>query len=211
MVHPATEFIPRDIGSNPPPLMSESWIAAAFTPTKARTGYQRAILEASETLIEELERSDVVVIATPMYNYGMPAALKAWFDQVIRVGRTFTFDLARGDWPLEPVLTGKSLVVLTSRGEFGFEQGGIREHMNHLDTHIATCAHYLGTCEKHFISIDYQEFDDERHRRSVEEACQQAERLAKQLATAHLGANESASAGGRSEEAVNSRARQSAS
>jgi len=51
--------------------------------------------------------SDVIIIATPMYNYGMPAALKAWFDQVIRVNETLSLDLVRGDWPLKPVLSGK--------------------------------------------------------------------------------------------------------
>ncbi len=49
-----------------------------------------------------------------MYNYGMPAALKAWFDQIIRINKTFTFDLARGDFPLEPIMSGKTLVLLTS-------------------------------------------------------------------------------------------------
>ncbi|MGZ4989094.1 MAG: hypothetical protein ACXWBP_13690, partial [Limisphaerales bacterium] len=49
------------------------------------------------------------------------------FDQVIRVGRTFSFDLSRGDWPLAPMLSGKQLVVLSARGEFGFKPGGIRQ------------------------------------------------------------------------------------
>ena len=79
-----------------------------------------------------------------MYNYGMPAALKSWFDNIIRIGKTFTFDLARGDYPLEPIMTGKTLVILSSRGEFGFEPGGVREGMNHLETHIRTCAPTLG-------------------------------------------------------------------
>jgi len=113
-----------------------------------------------------LARADVIVIATPMYNYGMPAALKAWFDQVIRIDETFSFDLARGDWPLEPALSGKRLVVLTSSGEFGFETGGIRETRNHLQPHILTCSRYLGVEEHHFISIEYQEFGDSRHERS---------------------------------------------
>jgi len=181
---PGARFIRRDLGRNPPPLVSEAWIAAAFTPIPSRTPGQERILAQSDELISELERADVVVIATPMYNYGMPAALKAWFDQVIRVGRTFTFDLGRGDWPLAPVLSGKTLVVLSSRGEFGFEPGGVRQDMNHLDTHIATCAHYLGVEESHFIAIDYQEFGDARHEDSRCRADEALESLVSSLAGA---------------------------
>lgn len=179
---PGVTIIDRDVSRSPPPLVSEAWIAAAFTPPQARDPSQQAILAPSDGLIEELERADVIVIATPMYNYGMPAALKAWFDQVIRVGCTFSFDLDRGDWPLEPILGGKTLVVLSSRGEFGFEAGGMRGHMNHLDTHIATCAHYLGASDKHFVSIDYQEFGDERHQQSVAQAHRDTGDLARELA-----------------------------
>jgi len=122
----------RDVGIAPPPPISEPWIDAAFTPEVQRTEQQRALLSLSDELIEELRLADLLLIATPMYNYGMPAALKAWVDQVIRVHETFTFDLARGDWPLEPVLKGKTLVLLTSSGEFGFAPGGVRAELDHL-------------------------------------------------------------------------------
>lgn len=121
----------------------------------------------SDELISELEAADVVVIGTPMYNYGLPAMLKAWIDQVIRIGRKFSFDLTRGDWPLAPMLFGKSLVLLTSCGEFGFAPGGIRAEWNHHDSHLRTLSSYLGATYVHHIAIEYQEFGDERHARSV--------------------------------------------
>ena len=122
-------------------------------------------------------------MGAPMYNYGMPSALKAWFDQVIRIGSSFSFDLARGDWPLESIMTGKKLVVLSARGEFGFASGGIREHWNHLDRHIATCARYIGVActDIHTIAIEYQEFGDERHARSRADAEAKAIALAGEL------------------------------
>ena len=179
---PYLEVIRRDVGVNPPPFVSEQWIAAAFADPAQRTAAQAEVLAASDELIEEVQRADVIALGTPMYNYGMPAALKAWFDQVIRVNRTFTFDLARGDWPLAPTLSGKTLVVMAARGEFGFAPGGIRESWNHLETHIATCAHYLGVAEQHLIAIEYQEFGDERHHESRANAFRSAARLAEQLA-----------------------------
>lgn len=132
-----------------------------------------------------LERADLLVLGTPMYNYGMPATLKAWFDQVIRVGRTFSFHLARDDWPLEPILSGKAMVVLSSRGEFGFAAGGVRDSMNHLDPHIATCARYLGVSESHTITSEYLELGGERHERSIRDALTSAAALAERLGRAH--------------------------
>jgi FMN-dependent NADH-azoreductase len=167
---PSDKIVERDIGLNPPPAVSEDWIAAVFTPEKERTQAQQETLQLSDNLIDEIEAADIILLAVPMYNYGMPAALKAWFDQIIRINKTFTFDLARGDEPLEPTLSGKQLVVLSSRGEFGFEPGGPREHRNHLDPHIRTCSKFLGAVEDHLIAIEYQEFGDDRHKQSVDNA-----------------------------------------
>jgi FMN-dependent NADH-azoreductase len=167
---PEAIVLERDVGRNPPPFVTEAWIAAAFTPPEARRPDQNEELRLSDELIGELDRANVIVIGTPMYNYGMPAGLKSWFDKVIRIGQTFTFDLARGDFPLKPVMSGKTVVVLSARGEFGFGPSGVREQMNHLETHIFTCAHYLGVEESHVIAVDYQEFDDERHRQSLADA-----------------------------------------
>lgn len=83
---------------------------------------QQRALALSDELVDELERAEVLVLGTPMYNYGMPTALKGWVDHVIRINRTFSFDLARGDFPLRPILSGKTLVLLTSSGEFGFDR-----------------------------------------------------------------------------------------
>jgi FMN-dependent NADH-azoreductase len=167
---PDAIVIARDVGRNPPPFVTEAWVAAAFTPHEARRPDQNEELRLSDELIDELDRSNIIVMGAPMYNYGMPAGLKSWFDKVIRIGKTFTFDRARGDFPLEPIMSGKTLVVLSARGEFGFGPAGVRESLNHLETHIFTCAHYLGVKESHLIAVDYQEFDDERHRQSLTDA-----------------------------------------
>jgi len=167
---PGDKILYRDVGRNPPPFIDEDFIAASFTPTDERTVEMRAKLTISDELIDELEAADLIVLATPMYNYGMPAQLKAWVDQVIRINRTFTFDLGRGDWPLAPVLGGKTLVLLTSSGEFGFDPGGVRGSMDHLATHIATLAGYLGVAATHNVAVEYQEFGDQRHELSLARA-----------------------------------------
>ena len=178
---PTDEILHRDVGLRPPPAVSEDWIAAAFTPEKERTKEQQVTLQFSDTLIDEVKRADIIVFAVPMYNYGMPSALKAWFDQVIRVNKTFTFDLARGDEPINFTLSGKHLVILTARGEFGYGPGGVREHQNHLEPHIRTCSKFLGVVEDHVVAIEYQEFRDERYKRSVENAHSEIPKLVDRL------------------------------
>lgn len=176
------KVIERDVGLYPPTPISESWIDAAFTSADQRTSEQMAELETSDRLIAEIDRSDIILMATPMYNYGLPASLKAWVDQVVRVDKTFTFDLSRGDRPLEPIFNGKILVILTATGEFGFGAGGINAGADHLVPHIRTISKYLGTESLHHIGIEYQEFADHRFEKSKADALTNVELLAAKLA-----------------------------
>ncbi|PNW39494.1 UNVERIFIED_CONTAM: FMN-dependent NADH-azoreductase [Euhalothece sp. KZN 001] len=185
---PHDSVLRRDLGKNPPPAITENWIGAAFTPASARSTEQARELMLSDELIAEVESADLIILGTPMYNYGMPAALKAWFDQVIRINKTFNFDLARGDYPLAPILKGKTLVLLTASGEFGFAPGGIRERENHLVPHIQTCSKYLGVdTEQDFyhIGIEYQEFGDDRHQQSIQKAQEAIPALLEKLIAAN--------------------------
>ena len=183
-LRPHDAVFERNVGIDHPPLLTEAWIAACFTPEDQRTPAQRGVLAYSDAAIEELAQADVVVVATPRYNYGMPAALKAWFDQVIRINRTFSFDPAERTWPLSPLLSDKKLVLLSASGEFSFHVGGIRESWEHLEPHVRTCAHYLGVAARdiHHVAIEYQEFGDERHRTSLQVALEAAKALASRLA-----------------------------
>jgi FMN-dependent NADH-azoreductase len=158
------EIIIRDVGKTPPPIISEAWIAAVFS--AEMTAEQGELTRISDELIAEVSAADVIAFTTPMYNYGMPAALKAWFDQVVRVNKTFTFDLARGDRPLEPVLSGKTVVALTSWGEFGFGKGEVNEGGDMLVPHLRFASRYLEMSAFHHVGIEYQEFGDHRHEAS---------------------------------------------
>lgn len=178
---PNTIVIERDVGRTPPPFVSEEWIAAAFAAEQDRTDRMSALLAYSDKCIRELLEASVYVFAVPMYNYGMPAALKAWIDQIIRVNETFTFDLARGDDPLAPVLKDKRLVVLSSRGEFGFAPGDVRADLNHLDPHLKTLERYLGVVRSWSVTIEYQEFGDDRHSRSKAAALESIPRVVSEV------------------------------
>ena len=81
----------RDLAAEPLPPVSEAWIGANFTDDGERTDDQRTILAQSDALIAELQAADVIVIGVPIYNFGVPAALKAWVDLVTRARVTFRY------------------------------------------------------------------------------------------------------------------------
>ena len=94
------------------PLIDEAWVGATFTPAERRSDAQRTVLAFSDTLVDELAAADTLVIGTPIYNFAVPAALKAWIDQVARVGRTFRYT---ADGPVG-LLEGKRAIVAVASG-----------------------------------------------------------------------------------------------
>lgn len=183
-IEPDAQILARDVGRQPPSIVSEASIRAGFTPADQRTPAMRDVLAESRTLIDELCQADVLVLGVPLYNYGLPASLKAWIDQIVRPGETFSFDLKRGDFPIQSTLSGKMLVVLSSRGEFGFEPGGIRDGWNHMNPHLRTVATRLlgiDASDIYEIASEYQEFNDDRHQRSRKRALHDAAELGSHL------------------------------
>ena len=179
--HPAMTVTERDVGLNPPPLITSDWVAAAFTPEAQRSAAQSQLLAQSDQAIAELRQAEIILITAPMYNYGMPAGLKAWVDSVVRKDETFTFDLARGDFPLQPVLSGKTLVLATAWGEFGFEPGGVRDGQGHLTGHVKAVSGYLGADRFEHVGVEYQEFADDRFESSMQAALERANALGGRL------------------------------
>ncbi|QOR40167.1 FMN-dependent NADH-azoreductase [Billgrantia diversa] len=85
-----------------------SWQVAA----DERSAEQQILAERSDSLIEELQSHDVLVLAVPMYNFGIPSQLKAWFDRVMRAGTTFRYT----EQGPEGLVKGKRAVILAARG-----------------------------------------------------------------------------------------------
>ncbi len=106
------QVIERDLTTHAVPHLDGATVGAFFTPLDQLSDDQAQQLALSNTLVEELKAADTVVISAPMYNFNIPSALKAWFDQVARVGVTFRYT------ETGPVglLTGKKAIVVTTRG-----------------------------------------------------------------------------------------------
>lgn len=87
--HPGGQVIERDLAKTDMPFVDLPWIVGAYSPEEARSEEARAALKLGDAFIAELEQADQYLITTPMYNFAVPAALKAWIDHAVRVGKTF--------------------------------------------------------------------------------------------------------------------------
>jgi FMN-dependent NADH-azoreductase len=94
------------------PFVDADWVAANFTDPDARTAAQRDKLAGSDALVGEVMDADVWVIATPIYNFGVPASLKAWVDQVARARLTFRYT----EQGPQGLLANKKVYILTATG-----------------------------------------------------------------------------------------------
>ncbi|MEO1721648.1 MAG: NAD(P)H-dependent oxidoreductase [Pseudomonadota bacterium] len=142
----ATRVIRRDLADGLP-LIDETWIGANFTPDEDRTPEQRAALALSEELIGEIEAADTLVIGVPMYNFGVPAAFKAWIDLVTRARRTFKYT------ETGPVglLEGKKVFLLVASG--GTEVDGAMDYTTPYLRHILG---FIGLTDVQVIKADRQ-------------------------------------------------------
>ena len=102
----------RDLGRTPHPELNETALQALFTPAELRTPEQAARVALDDALIAELQAADVVVLGVPMYNFGVPAALKNWIDAIARAKVTFAYT-EKGP---EGLLKGKKVYVALTRG-----------------------------------------------------------------------------------------------
>ena len=108
----ATEVLERDLVADPIPHLDGARVAAFFSKPEERSDEQKAAVAYSDALIAELRRADVLVLGLPMYNFGVPSQLKAWFDQLARAGETFKYT----DKGSVGLLTGKKAYVFAARG-----------------------------------------------------------------------------------------------
>lgn len=183
-LEPDVDVTVRDVGLAPPTPVTGRWIHAAFTPAAQREPWMDETLSESDRLIDELLAADVIVAGVPMYNFGMPAPFKAWIDNIVRVGRTFGFDRAREGEPYWPMLAGagKRVVLLSSRGDYGYGAGERLHARNHVEPSVLTPLRYLGIEQAHAVAIEYDEFGDERLRASIARAEAEVDALVGQWA-----------------------------
>ena len=111
-VNPGAKLVVRDLIRAPVPHLDPARLAA-FAAKANASPEQQAILAQSDALIEELRRADVLVIGLPMYNFGVPSQVKAWYDHIARAGVTFRYTETGES---QGLLSGKKAYIFAARG-----------------------------------------------------------------------------------------------
>jgi FMN-dependent NADH-azoreductase len=139
---PSAQLTRRDLAVTPHPPIDEATLGALFTPADKRTPEQAARVALDDALIAEVLAADVLVIGSPMYNFGITTQLKSWFDAIARAGTTFSYT-ATGPVGL---VQNKKVFVTMARGGF-HKDGGNDTQTQHLKTFLG----FLGMTDVTFV------------------------------------------------------------
>jgi FMN-dependent NADH-azoreductase len=148
--NPGGKVVTRNVFTNPASFVTESWIYAAYTPVGARTPEQKEALKESDTYVDELIAADTIVIGAPMHNFLISSPLKAWIDQIVRAGRTFSV----GADGYKGLLDGKKKVIVASAR--GGDYTGDLAFLDHQTPYLKTILGFLGLTDVHFAVANNQ-------------------------------------------------------
>lgn len=173
--HPGAAILVRDLARNPVPHLDADRFAAFLAKDEARDAAQKAVVAYSDMLIAELRRADVIVFGLPMYNFGVPSVLKAYFDHVARAGVTFRYT-ERGALGL---LGGKRAYVFAARG--GLYAGTPRDTQT---AYVRQFLGFLGIEDVEFVYAEGLAIDEASRQAALQRAQEHIERLAEPLPVA---------------------------
>lgn len=157
-VDPSAQVVVRNLARDPIPHIDAQRFSAFTTADDARDPAQRQVAEFSDQLIAELRRADLIVIGLPMYNFGIPSTLKAYFDHVARAGQTFRYT----DKGPVGLLTGKRAVVFATRG--GLYKG---TPLDLQTSYIRAFLGFLGITQVEFVYAEGLALGDESKQGSL--------------------------------------------
>ncbi|MGO2415287.1 MULTISPECIES: FMN-dependent NADH-azoreductase [Cobetia] len=150
------DLVERDL-----PHLGAAEMQAWMTPADERTAAQRELVMLSDTFLAELRAADLLVIAAPLYNLGIPSQMKAWFDRVLRAGETFNYT-AQGPVGL---LEGKQALVLAARG--GVYAGS---ELDSQTPHLKSMLGLMGIADQHYVYAEGLNMGDEYKAKAMTEA-----------------------------------------
>jgi FMN-dependent NADH-azoreductase len=171
--NPNANIVIRDLTHDPIPHVDGDFVEAVRSAEGAKNETQKAIVARSDALVDELLAADTVVIAAPMYNFGIPSTLKAWIDQVCRAGRTFSY----GEKGIEGLAKGKRAFLVLARG--GLYSTGPFQAFEHQGTYLKAVLGFIGITDVETIDVEGVAYGPDAARKSVNDALVKVTALAK--------------------------------
>jgi FMN-dependent NADH-azoreductase len=148
--HPAGKVIQRDLSTTVLPHITDHWAGAHLEPSQL-TPAQRSYLATSDELIEELQTADTIVIGAPMYNFAIASSLKAWIDQIVRMGKTIGY----GPSGARGLLANKRVIIVTARGG-AYGKGTPAEKFDFQEPYLRHIFRFIGLTDVTFIHAENQ-------------------------------------------------------
>ena len=145
--HPDSTVVERDLAKNQPTFLDLPWIAGAFTPPDQHNDEQKAALKVSNEIIAEVQAADHILITTPMYNFQVPAVLKAWIDHLVRVGITVNYTETG---PVGTLQGKKVTVIVASAG--AYPKGEPSEAYDLLTPYLKHILGFVGITDINFLA-----------------------------------------------------------
>lgn len=155
----------RDLGHESVPLVSENWIAAAFSNPADHTPEQADAIRISNELVDELLAADYYVFGVPMYNFSIPAGFKAYIDQITRAGRTFSLD----ETGYHGLVHNKKMLVIIPQGG-SYPVGSPAQGYDMQTPYLRLIFGFIGITDIEFIYADNLMGDDETRSQSIANA-----------------------------------------
>jgi FMN-dependent NADH-azoreductase len=163
--YPDDVVISRDLASHPVPPVTEAWIVGAFAPVEARSPEANAAIAISDELVDELLSADRYIFGVPMYNLNIPSTFKAYIDQIVRVGRTFSVG-ANG---YEGLVKGKKALFVTASGG-SYQPESPYAPYNFQEPYLRTIAGFIGITDVQFVSADSQNLGETEAKHALAKA-----------------------------------------
>ncbi|MCF7453577.1 FMN-dependent NADH-azoreductase [Vibrio sp. A1-1] len=158
----------RDLAANPLPVLDFA-VATALRATEDLSQEQQAVVELSDTLIEEVKAADTLVIAAPMYNFTIPTQLKNWIDLIARAGVTFKYT----ENGVQGLIEGKKAIVITTRG-------GIHKDSptDNVTPYLRTVLAFVGITDVEFVYAEALNMGEDFAAKGISEAQSQLAAIA---------------------------------
>lgn len=169
--NPGRPVVHRDLAAHPIGHISDTTIAGFYTPDDQLDERLRDATALSDALIGELNGADTVLIATPMYNFSVPSALKAWIDQIVRVNRTFSYD----GTSFTGLVKARRVVIVCAFGAAGY--GDALKAADFVSPYLKFLFGFLGVGDVSVITAEATTADEDTVARNVGEAREAALRL----------------------------------
>lgn len=161
--HGEIQTVTRDLAADPVPHLDAFRFGSFLADASTRDEDQQAVVDYSDALIAEIREADILVIGVPMYNFGIPSVLKAYFDHIARAGVTFRYT-ANGP---EGLLEDRPVYIMAARG--GIYSGTPNDSQT---PYLRSFLGFLGLKDLHFVYAEGLNMGEDQKERSLEEASQ---------------------------------------